>query len=159
MERAGFTCEHCLSGKATLHVHHKYYETDRAPWDYPIDSLECLCEECHGRAQDVQVRLKRAVGRIQLREQMEELLGFALGLAATFSDDVIDAFSPNVLRGLCQGLGLPTAEVKALLKDGQIDGTSLRKLSERKWIELEHERELRNPPGSDTQDAGGTPPT
>jgi hypothetical protein len=30
-----------------LHVHHTYYILSHLPWDYPADSLETLCSECH----------------------------------------------------------------------------------------------------------------
>ena len=47
MERAEFRCEFCGNDKMELHVHHKRYETGRAPWDYPDDDLICLCGSCH----------------------------------------------------------------------------------------------------------------
>lgn len=39
-------CQHCMSGK-NLNVHHRYYEEGKMAWDYPIESLITLCENCH----------------------------------------------------------------------------------------------------------------
>jgi hypothetical protein len=30
-----------------LHVHHKYYQTYKKPWEYPNDALQTLCWLCH----------------------------------------------------------------------------------------------------------------
>lgn len=45
--RAGFSCEHCFADSKTLHAHHNYYVSGREPWEYPKDSISCLCKECH----------------------------------------------------------------------------------------------------------------
>jgi hypothetical protein len=53
MERAGFRCEMCGSedSKETLHIHHGYYRSKADLWDYPDDTLWCLCESCHEAAE------------------------------------------------------------------------------------------------------------
>jgi hypothetical protein len=30
-----------------LNVHHKYYQEDKLPWEYPDHSLETYCQQCH----------------------------------------------------------------------------------------------------------------
>ncbi|PSR54882.1 hypothetical protein AHMF7605_15920 [Adhaeribacter arboris] len=30
-----------------LHVHHKYYQDELLPWEYPNDALTTLCWHCH----------------------------------------------------------------------------------------------------------------
>jgi hypothetical protein len=47
MQRDGFACTLCQDERATLNVHHCYYEQDRDPWDYPDTSLLTLCQPCH----------------------------------------------------------------------------------------------------------------
>lgn len=47
MQRDGFSCTLCGDSTSTLHVHHRYYERGRDPWEYPLDSLRTLCERCH----------------------------------------------------------------------------------------------------------------
>ena len=45
-EKADFKCQDCGSNKS-LEVHHCYYRFGLEPWQYPIDSLRCLCSNCH----------------------------------------------------------------------------------------------------------------
>ncbi len=47
MERAGFCCENCGNGRMTLHIHHGFYKRGFEPWDYPDETLKCLCADCH----------------------------------------------------------------------------------------------------------------
>lgn len=30
-----------------LHVHHKFYDKSKLPWEYPYDAFQTLCWECH----------------------------------------------------------------------------------------------------------------
>lgn len=34
---------------ATLQVHHKYYELNKKPWEYPFSACEVLCKACHAK--------------------------------------------------------------------------------------------------------------
>jgi hypothetical protein len=52
MNRAGFKCETCNDDKATLHVHHGYYEKGLELWEYDNATLWCLCAGCHQMTQD-----------------------------------------------------------------------------------------------------------
>ena len=54
MEQAGWRCENCESDDKTLHVHHKSYKKNHAPWEYENDELECLCEDCHAEKHGIQ---------------------------------------------------------------------------------------------------------
>ena len=47
MERDGWKCQFCYESEETLAVHHKYYVSGRAPWDYPDDCYVTLCEFHH----------------------------------------------------------------------------------------------------------------
>lgn len=44
---AGFKCQHCDSETNQLHAHHLYYIARRMIWDYPTNSVICLCKDCH----------------------------------------------------------------------------------------------------------------
>lgn len=46
-DRDSFTCQCCGATDQTLNCHHKYYEKGLEPWEYPLDALITLCEECH----------------------------------------------------------------------------------------------------------------
>ena len=40
-------CNYALDENNHLNVHHTYYQKGLMPWEYPIDSLQCLCEIHH----------------------------------------------------------------------------------------------------------------
>lgn len=47
LERDGFACQICYDTESTLHVHHRYYEKDKKPWEYDNKFLVTLCGSCH----------------------------------------------------------------------------------------------------------------
>lgn len=47
LQRDSWRCGTCHSTDKTLNVHHRYYLDGAAPWEYPLDSLVTLCEDCH----------------------------------------------------------------------------------------------------------------
>ncbi len=47
MSRAKFTCEDCGDTTTEMQVHHGFYLKGRSPWEYPNESLRCLCAPCH----------------------------------------------------------------------------------------------------------------
>jgi hypothetical protein len=46
-QRDNFTCRRCYDNSKTLHCHHLYYDPRKDPWDYSLQFLMTLCEECH----------------------------------------------------------------------------------------------------------------
>ncbi|WP_343614419.1 hypothetical protein [Flavobacterium sp.] len=56
-EKAGFKCQDCGSQKS-LEVHHCYYKFGLEPWQYPIDSLRCLCSNCHEIRGKIEMELR-----------------------------------------------------------------------------------------------------
>ena len=72
-ERAEWRCEWCGSGEVNLQVHHGYYERDAEPWTYPIEALFCLCDNCHGQAEDNKRAVYREVGLIHPKHQQHVL--------------------------------------------------------------------------------------
>lgn len=64
LERDEFECSLCKSAENTLHVHHRYYEKGKCPWEYPEDSLQTLCSECHEQTEKALGKLKRAAGHL-----------------------------------------------------------------------------------------------
>lgn len=46
-ERDDFCCQSCFDSESPLSVHHRYYEKSLDPWEYPMEALVTLCEECH----------------------------------------------------------------------------------------------------------------
>lgn len=47
LQRDEFTCNICGDGTKTLHVHHKWYESGKEPWEHPDNCLTTLCVVCH----------------------------------------------------------------------------------------------------------------
>ena len=45
-QRADWQCQQCSDKTTELHVHHTFYD-GREPWEYPENSLKCLCKNCH----------------------------------------------------------------------------------------------------------------
>jgi len=46
-ERDEWACQICFDTELTLNVHHKYYLKGCDPWEYPLEALVALCEDCH----------------------------------------------------------------------------------------------------------------
>lgn len=65
MRLAEFQCESCLLKTVTLNVHHGYYERGLAPWEYPNDTLFCLCKPCHQTSSMISLLIHRELGRIR----------------------------------------------------------------------------------------------
>ena len=77
MDRAGFACEECGDKDETLHAHHRYYEKDKAPWEYPDDAYECLCETCHNHVHWLIDELKAQLKTFDI-ESYQQALGFVI---------------------------------------------------------------------------------
>jgi hypothetical protein len=71
MAQRNWVCEWCGAKDRQLHVHHGYYEKDRAVWDYPNDSLYCLCDPCHRKANANKRDAQRALARIHPKHLSE----------------------------------------------------------------------------------------
>ena len=64
LERAGWRCAGCGTGEVNLQVHHGYYERGLMPWEYPDESLYCVCDDCHERAEKRKAEAYRELGLI-----------------------------------------------------------------------------------------------
>jgi len=47
MSRDNFACRDCGNDEETLNVHHLYYRSSFAPWEYSDSALVTWCEPCH----------------------------------------------------------------------------------------------------------------
>ena len=65
MERDKWTCKSCgaCGEGVTLNVHHAYYESGRAPWEYPKQTLVTYCENCHKERHELQKWLAKELIR------------------------------------------------------------------------------------------------
>lgn len=76
-ERDAWSCRECGDADTTLHVHHRYYEKDKQPWEYPLDAFLTLCEPCHTVEKEE-------------RRRAEELFLYGLKKAGFLTSDLID---------------------------------------------------------------------
>ncbi len=129
LEEAGWVCSNCESEDKQLEVHHSYYEKDKKPWEYPTQSLHCLCGECHKDAQDINKLLKQQLGKIEIGTDHKQLLGYAMALETqSFPMVTIDVLSYEHAQGIADCWGLTAEEIIAVLREGRIDGYTLDKL-------------------------------
>jgi hypothetical protein len=83
MERDEYTCQCCGDANTTLNVHHKHYEFNKDPWDYPLTNLITLCEECHKVITDKKNEIKVSIDEITdtiMIEEVNELMKLISGL-------------------------------------------------------------------------------
>lgn len=77
----GHACTYCGANNCKLNIHHRYYEAGKAIWDYPDETLDCLCDRCHGHADELRRRLARASGFLDVA-QAERVIGYMEALVA-----------------------------------------------------------------------------
>jgi hypothetical protein len=58
LDRDKFECQLCLDSLRTLHIHHKTYNKNGAPWDVPSSELITYCEECHRLVEFIKTKRK-----------------------------------------------------------------------------------------------------
>ena len=128
MKMFDFECEYCGEKEKTLHIHHTYYEKNKKPWEYPIESLHCLCGDCHKREQDINTLLKRQLGKIEIGCHVR-LLGYAMAMETRdYPMVTIDVLDYECAAGVGDCWELKAEEVIDALVEGQIDGWTLDEL-------------------------------
>jgi len=77
-EIANHTCRDC-GNKSNLEVHHCFYQYGREPWEYPFDSLRCLCSTCHKRRGNKEIVLRAKLAEIDFNglEALEHIISNA----------------------------------------------------------------------------------
>lgn len=119
MERAGFKCESCarldakyesgyVNEDATLEVHHAYYERGKEVWEYPDDSLHCLCKKCHDDQYQFSLDVRKAIGFLAGIDENDrkEILGYLNGWRLKTDVKVklkVEDF--HELEGICRAWG------------------------------------------------------
>jgi|CXWL01.1.fsa_nt_gi hypothetical protein len=96
-ERDKFTCVLCNANHKTLSVHHKYYEKNKMPWEYPLEALDTVCADCHPEAERWRTQLREKIGLLPIHAY-PQLMGYLRGMALCVESD-----------GACD----PTLSVKA----------------------------------------------
>ncbi len=81
-ERDCWMCQICYDEETTLAVHHRYYNRNMEPWDYPLEALVTLCEDCHASEREqwaeYEALLLRELRKTLFADDLRELaLGFS----------------------------------------------------------------------------------
>ncbi len=109
MEAAGFKCQNCEDGEGdrgeTLHVHHCWYEKGFDPWDYPFTAYQCLCKDCHNKAESARLGISQLLFSL-LPHRLESLL-----ISITELDHAARHSSFTDLIGLIECAGDNSAEL------------------------------------------------
>lgn len=104
-------CANCGAREDSLSVHHRYYETGKAAWDYPNESLIALCKSCHGKADELRRKLCRAIGLLTDADSMQAL-GYMHALAADNRDqEFVEILSWEHAHGVAQLFGLTADDI------------------------------------------------
>lgn len=112
MERAGFECEECGVDNETLNVHHGYYEKGLKPWEYPDETLSCLCEDCHKRIQALCLELKRRIGLFKPCD-LERLNGYAKAMRMLDDEQPVDLNTLVEIGGFTEFFRFDLADIKS----------------------------------------------
>jgi hypothetical protein len=76
MGKDEFTCQICYNRQETLNVHHLIYFPGRDPWDYDDKHLITLCEPCHERQRNINI--KEVFADLSINNTTVLLIGFLL---------------------------------------------------------------------------------
>ena len=112
-------CHYCGDESRPIHVHHRYYEAGKKPWDYPLSTLSALCPRCHGHADELRRRIVRATGELHEGTAMRAI-GYMQAMTAAESPDeqsFIRVLSYEHAMGIADAFVL-TAETVLSLKTG-----------------------------------------
>lgn len=83
-------CQVCRRTDKVLQVHHIFYEQDRKPWEYEMDEVMLLCEDCH-RGMHEQLKNFRKFVFGHLDPQTFKILNGALAAALVTYDRIVFA--------------------------------------------------------------------
>jgi hypothetical protein len=116
----------CKNDREELHVHHRYYEKNKKPWEYDSSDLFCLCKDCHKTYGFLLEILESFLNPHP--DYMHELIGYAVALNEIHGDRTKKAergiapeyFMNNNFEGLLRGyslcLEMPTLDVLEIMK-------------------------------------------
>jgi hypothetical protein len=115
MERDGWTCKSCgASGDGvTLNVHHAYYESGKAPWEYPTDTLVTWCEDCHGKIHEAQKVLARDLARNDVEDTAVSSTAIMEFLAGVFDSRFGGGPSWGTSESYCHGFAIGKLQIDA----------------------------------------------
>lgn len=87
LQASEFTCDNCGATDKELHVHHKWYERGKSPWEYADEALTVLCLDCHAKETEIQALIPRIFALDAAAETAG--VGFAVGWALLYDEDSV----------------------------------------------------------------------
>jgi hypothetical protein len=128
MEREGFKCQTCEAEHKTLHAHHLCYHKGMKPWEYALEDLSCLCEECHCK---VEARLKsiRRLSALHWSIDPGRMIDVILYASQPPPDD---DQSHEYLGYLCSALSSALASYRRLVRGDEDDPENFIKVAD--WL-------------------------
>ena len=81
----GRACRACRRSDKIIQVHHLFYEKTRKPWDYELNEVTVLCEDCHASMHDELQKFRKFVFD-KLEPQTFRIVNGALCVALTQYD-------------------------------------------------------------------------
>ncbi|MFN0293421.1 HNH endonuclease [Pedobacter helvus] len=100
-DKANHKCQDCGSLNK-LEVHHCYYKYGLEPWQYPLDSLRCLCSTCHK---------KRGSIEMEIRARMADLKTEHLSTISEFLYGGMSSYPPQKVAKLIKNLNVNKEEL------------------------------------------------
>ena len=83
-----FKCSNCGEKTKQLHAHHKIYLKNLDPWEYGIEFLTCLCDDCHKGAHNCLEKVKNVLGVLNVAE-LPRVFGYIQALVMEDDEDFI----------------------------------------------------------------------
>jgi 5-methylcytosine-specific restriction endonuclease McrA len=134
LNRDRFTCTFCGDNTKPLHVHHRWYESGRKPWEYPNEALVTYCEDCHSQMTAINRSIREKLKMLN-DYGLERVLGYLNGIFLQSEEDVVVQVqfrSGEDIGGIADALGpwvvTENAIVSLITPEGTISGRALMQL-------------------------------
>lgn len=130
MQQHNFQCEICDSSDKTLNIHHGYYLSGLKPWEYPEESLHCLCEDCHKQTQSLLTLIKKSLTDCNI---LSQVFGYISALEMQSEPfRTIEVLDYEMACGIGDAYGIKPERIINALWECSIDSYTLNKLKSEK---------------------------
>jgi hypothetical protein len=124
MQRNGFSCEKCGSTESTLNVHHEYYKKGLNPWEYPDESLHCLCEDCHLKTHNYIDTINKIL-RTLSNQDLSLVLGYVSALNMCRECESVLIENDEMISGVADFYQLTADEVRSVQTNNTVSDIDL----------------------------------
>lgn len=96
-EWAEYKCQDC-GNENNLQVHHCYYRYGLEPWQYPMDSLRCLCDDCHKKRGALEMEFRAKLAEITTTD-LEAMTDLVTNGILSFPKNKVMALISSISKG------------------------------------------------------------